>query len=66
MTSDTAFTDSTSPYDGLLGERGADVGRLVVHELAERVLRVPRDSQGCLVARHPRPIVRRVIAELSG
>src|SRR5581483_2266784 len=48
----------------VLRQRRADVRRLVVDELAERILAVPGDTQGGSVALHPRPVVLRVVLQI--
>ena len=50
----------------VLGDLGADLGRLVEDDLAERVLRVPGDPEGGLVALDPRPVVLGVVLSSSG
>ena len=62
--SETALTDSTSPYELSFADGRADVRRLVVNGLAERVLRVPGDPIDGLVAVDPRPIVLGVVEEV--
>ena len=59
--SETALTDSTSPYDSSFATVEPCVGRLVVDELAERVLREPGDAERRLVALDPRPVVLGVV-----
>ena len=62
--SETAFTDSTSPYEDALRDLGALLGRLEVDELAERVLREPGDAERRLVALDARPVVLGVVLQL--
>ena len=50
----------------VLRERRADVRRLVVDELAERVLGVPGDAERRLVALDAGPVVLGVVPESSG
>ena len=64
MMSETAFTDSTSPYDSSFVTVDAGLRRLVVDELAERVLREPRDAERRLVAVDARPVVLGVVAKV--
>ena len=64
--SETALTDSTSPYDAVLRDRRAHLRRLVVDELAERVLREPGDAEHRLVAVDPRPVVLAVVLQVVG
>ena len=66
ITSETALTDSTSPYVASFAIELPSAGRLVVDELAERVLREPRDPERRLVALDPRPVVLGVVPQLVG
>ena len=66
ITSETALTDSTSPYDESFATCAPCVGRLEVDELAERVLREPGDPEHCLVAFDPRPVVLAVVLQVLG
>ena len=50
----------------VLRDVGAVVRRLVVDELAERVLREPRDAEDRLVALDARPVVLGVVLEVVG
>src|SRR6185437_1427401 len=65
-----------SPYGSVFTVSGAStrarlisttfLGRLEVDELAERILREPRDPEGRLVAVDSRPVVLRVVAKVAG
>ena len=57
ITSETAFTDSTSPYEASFVVCEPCVRRLEVDELAERVLGEPGDAEHGLVALDARPVV---------
>jgi hypothetical protein len=50
----------------VLRHRRADLGRLEVDELPERVLREPRDPERRLVTLDARPVVLRVVPEIVG